>query len=198
MSACASVRRFTKVSDCLRAVHHRGGHIFEYAGLPVLSAPRPRLERGTYCLGDNPETWPGVARCGLTCRLTAARMAGRGLAWPRACGRWLPVWLPVIVSNANVRRARSRHRCLRASPRQRSSRPRHRPAPRDGVPAVTPGCAMTPRLAREAVTVGQIARRCARLACSRRPPPTAHAVHGPRSTASAQHAKALPAQCRNE
>ena len=24
-------------------------------------------------------------------------MAGYGLARPRACGRWLPVWLPVIL-----------------------------------------------------------------------------------------------------
>ena len=36
------------------------------------------------------------AGCGLTCRLAAARMAGGGLAWPGACGRWLPVWLPGI------------------------------------------------------------------------------------------------------
>ena len=112
-----------------------------------------------FCCSENGWTWPGVASC----------------LWSLA-----PSLAPTIVSNANVRRARSRHRCLRASPRQRSSRPRHRPAPRDGVPAVTPGCAMTPRLAREAVTVGQIARRCARLACSRRPP--AHSARRPWST----------------
>jgi hypothetical protein len=29
--------------------------------------------------------------------LAAVAMAGYGLAWPRACGRWLPVWLPVIL-----------------------------------------------------------------------------------------------------
>jgi len=27
-------------------------------------------------------------------------VAGRGLAWPGACGRWLPVWLPGFVSAA--------------------------------------------------------------------------------------------------
>ena len=36
---------------------------------------------------------PGSARYGLTSRLAVAAMAGYGLAWPRACGRWLPVWL---------------------------------------------------------------------------------------------------------
>ena len=38
----------------------------------------------------------GVAECGLTRCSAAAIMAGRGLAWPCACGRWLPVWLPEI------------------------------------------------------------------------------------------------------
>ena len=41
--------------------------------------------------------WPGGAGYRLTCRLAAVAMAGYGLAWPRACGRWLPVWLPVIL-----------------------------------------------------------------------------------------------------
>ena len=46
---------------------------------------------------------PEVARRGLACRSAAAIMAGRGLAWPFACGRWLPAWLPESRSNANVR-----------------------------------------------------------------------------------------------
>jgi hypothetical protein len=66
-------------------------------------APRPRLERGTYCLGGTFEVWPGSAGCSLTCRLAAVAMAGYGLAWPSACSRWLPVWLPGIVGNAEVR-----------------------------------------------------------------------------------------------
>ena len=60
------------------------------------AAPRPRLERGTYSLGGIPVTRPDVAPCGLTCRSAAARIAGRGLEWPDACGRWLPAWLPGI------------------------------------------------------------------------------------------------------
>ena len=37
---------------------------------------------------------PDGAGNGLTCRSAPAGMAGRGLAQPRACGRWLPVRLP--------------------------------------------------------------------------------------------------------
>jgi hypothetical protein len=62
-----------------------------------LFAPRPRLERGTYCLGGTFEAWPGGAGYRLTCCLAVVAMAGYGLARPRACGRWLPVWLPVIL-----------------------------------------------------------------------------------------------------
>jgi hypothetical protein len=39
---------------------------------------------------------PEVARRGLACHSAAVIMAGRGLVWPCACGRWLPVWLPAI------------------------------------------------------------------------------------------------------
>lgn len=39
---------------------------------------------------------PGGARYSLTSRLAVAAMAGYGLAWPRGCGRWLPVRLPGI------------------------------------------------------------------------------------------------------
>jgi len=52
--------------------------------------------------------WPGSAGYGLTWRLAAVAMAGYGLVWPGACGRWLPVWLPEhLVSNANVRNGRT-------------------------------------------------------------------------------------------
>ena len=37
-----------------------------------------------------------IAWRGLTCRFVTPATAGRGLAWPQACGRWLPVWLPAI------------------------------------------------------------------------------------------------------
>jgi hypothetical protein len=37
-----------------------------------------------------------VARRGLAGLSAAMIIAGRGLAWPCACGRWLPVWLPAI------------------------------------------------------------------------------------------------------
>ena len=40
--------------------------------------------------------WPCGARCGLTCRLVVPAVAGCGLAYPYACGRWLPDWLPGI------------------------------------------------------------------------------------------------------
>jgi hypothetical protein len=48
--ACASARRCIRLSDCLRAVSPHSDDNSEYAGLPAPSAPRPRLERGTYCL----------------------------------------------------------------------------------------------------------------------------------------------------
>jgi hypothetical protein len=40
---------------------------------------------------------PGGAGYRLTCCLAALAMAEYGLAWRHACGRWLPVWLPVIL-----------------------------------------------------------------------------------------------------
>jgi len=39
---------------------------------------------------------PDVAERCLTCRSAETRIAGRGLVWPRASGRWLPTWLPGI------------------------------------------------------------------------------------------------------
>src|SRR5256885_4813418 len=57
---------------------------------------RPRLERGTYCLGGTFEVRPGSAGCGLTCQLAVPAVAGRGLMQAGIYGRWLPVWLPRI------------------------------------------------------------------------------------------------------
>lgn len=39
---------------------------------------------------------PEVARRGLAYRSAAVIMAGRGLPWPCAYGRWLPIWLPRV------------------------------------------------------------------------------------------------------
>jgi hypothetical protein len=44
-----------------------------------------------------------VARCGLKGDLAAETVAGCRLVSPDACRRWLPVWLPHLVSAANVR-----------------------------------------------------------------------------------------------
>jgi hypothetical protein len=49
-----------------------------------------------YCLGGTFEACLDGAGCGLTCRPAAAIVAGGGLKWPGACGRWLPVWFPGI------------------------------------------------------------------------------------------------------
>jgi hypothetical protein len=65
--------------DCLRGVHHSNDDGFEYDGQPALSAPRPRLERGTYCLGGTFEVWPDAARHGLKCRFAEVILAGRCL-----------------------------------------------------------------------------------------------------------------------
>ena len=56
----------------------------------LLPASRPRLERGTYCLGGTPVTSPDGARRGLTCCLAALTAAGCGLTWLWIYGRWLP------------------------------------------------------------------------------------------------------------
>jgi len=45
-----------------------------------LTCARPRLERGTYCLGGIFEVSPDGAGCGLTCRLAVLIVAGCGLA----------------------------------------------------------------------------------------------------------------------
>src|SRR5207302_500659 len=62
----------------------------------LLTAPRAGLEPATRCLGGTSERSPDGAWHGLVCRLAAPIMAGRGPAWPHACRRWLPDWLPRI------------------------------------------------------------------------------------------------------
>src|SRR5215831_11594902 len=46
-----------------------------------------------------------VAGRGLTGHLAAQTMAGCRLMSPDACRRWLPVWLPILVSAAHGRDA---------------------------------------------------------------------------------------------
>ncbi len=102
------------MSDCLRAVPQSNNPSFEYRYLPVSFAPRPRLERGTYCLGGIPEAPPKVARHGLTCCLAVLAAAGCGQTWPTDSGRWLPVRLPEISCTAVVRIIASRDDSLPA------------------------------------------------------------------------------------
>ena len=63
------------MSDCLRAVPHRADNNFEKNHLTELLAPRPRLERGTYCLGGTPETSLHSAEYRLTCHFAAPTAA---------------------------------------------------------------------------------------------------------------------------
>jgi hypothetical protein len=66
-----------------------------------------------------------VAGRGLRSDLAAETMAHRRLVWPGACRRWLPVWLPNLVSAANVRRlggANGSRRC-REGDHARTPRP---------------------------------------------------------------------------
>jgi hypothetical protein len=39
--------------------------------------------------------------------LPATTVAGCGLTWPDAGGRWLPVWLPRFVSAVNLQQTRT-------------------------------------------------------------------------------------------
>ena len=92
-----STKAASDKSDCLRAVTQSNNLSFRISISTCTICARSRLERGTYCLGDNFKVSPGGARRGLTCRSAQVRMAGCGLASPCACGRWLPVWLPEIL-----------------------------------------------------------------------------------------------------
>ena len=48
-----------------------------------------------------------VAGRGLVWHLPATTVAGCGLTWPDAGGRWLPVWLPRFVSAVNLQQTRT-------------------------------------------------------------------------------------------
>jgi hypothetical protein len=64
--------RMSKTSDCRRAVgHHKCAYFDTNSENFHLAAPRPRLERGTYCLGGTFEVWPGGAGRGPTCHSAA-------------------------------------------------------------------------------------------------------------------------------
>src|SRR6266567_6097337 len=64
------------------------------------------FEPQTSCMPCTLQTSLGVAGRRLVWRSPAASVAGRGLASPGVAPRWLPTWLPELVSAANVRRSR--------------------------------------------------------------------------------------------
>ena len=55
---------------------------------------RGGVEPPTFRFSGASAASPDVAGCGLMGQLAAPTMAGCRLAWPNACRRWLPVWLP--------------------------------------------------------------------------------------------------------
>jgi hypothetical protein len=62
-------------SDCLRAVPQSNDHNFELQIITALSAPRPRLERGTYCLGVRFAVGPDL-------RVPRSMVVGSVQRWP--------------------------------------------------------------------------------------------------------------------
>jgi len=141
--------------------------------------------------------WLCGARYGLMCRSAVARMAGRGLAWPRACGCWLPVWLPEIsLAELTPESPRSRRRTRNASPVSELTRSSHRPGPGDDSPAPRPpGQAMTRLHAGRALTGRQLTRpRSWHVVddwC-----PRSDAARGPRSTVPAPSDRGIARSCR--
>ena len=101
---------------------------------------RPRLERGTYCLGGTFEACLDDATCGLTCRSVITRIARGGLRLPCACGRWLPVWLPGS-SLAALMFERSRPEVACGSSRSSSDSTRPSAARAMSLPGAVPGTA---------------------------------------------------------
>jgi hypothetical protein len=63
---------------------------------------RGGIEPPTFRFSGAFAVWLDVAGCGLMGDLAAQTMAGCRLVWPDVCRRWLPVWLPNLVSAANV------------------------------------------------------------------------------------------------
>jgi hypothetical protein len=64
-----------------------------------------RLELRTSCMPCTLRPSPHVAGRGPVWRSPGASVAGRGLASPGVAPRWLPTWLPELVSVANLRRS---------------------------------------------------------------------------------------------
>ncbi len=80
------------------------------------------LEPLTSCMPYKLRPSPHVAGRGPAWRSPAASVAARGLASPGVAPRWLPTWLPELVSAANIRRSgrlatrrADRHRCNTAN-----------------------------------------------------------------------------------
>ncbi len=94
-------------SDCSQAVNLRAEANFEKSTFTCIYAPRAGLEPAAYCLGGRSVRSLDMAGRGLVCHPPAMSVAGRGLAWPGAGGRWLPVWLPGFVSAANLQQSTS-------------------------------------------------------------------------------------------
>jgi hypothetical protein len=61
-----------------------------------LTCARAGFEPAAYCLGGTSGPSPDGAGRGLMWCLAAPMVAGCGPAWPHACRRWLPDWLPGI------------------------------------------------------------------------------------------------------
>ena len=71
---------------------------------PCPSDPRDHRMKKAHCLGGTPAASQQMAGRGLRSGVAAETMARRRLVWPGACRHWLPVWLPHLVSAANIRR----------------------------------------------------------------------------------------------
>jgi hypothetical protein len=64
---------------------------------------RGGVEPPTFRFSGASAASPDIAGCGLIGHLAGETVAGCRLMWPDACQRWLPVWLPNLISAANVR-----------------------------------------------------------------------------------------------
>ncbi len=69
----------------------------------VKSVVRDGIEPSTFRFSGAYAPSLHVAGCGPIGDLAAENMARCRLVWPGVCGRWLPFWLPNLVSAANVR-----------------------------------------------------------------------------------------------
>jgi hypothetical protein len=97
-------------ANLLRIVLRRGHGRSRWCGASVASSadlsvavPPGGFQRVGACLGGTSAASLRVAGRGLRSDLAVETMARRSLVWPGACRYWLPVWLPNLVSAANVR-----------------------------------------------------------------------------------------------